>query len=66
MDTQITIQHGNHYNALIEQIAGLLQQGRQRAAYAVNTVLVQTYWQIGKYIVEFEQGGSEKSEYGSN
>jgi predicted nuclease of restriction endonuclease-like (RecB) superfamily len=65
MDTQITIQNGNHYNALIGQIAGLLQQGRQRAAYAVNTVLVQTYWQIGKYIVEFEQGGSEKSEYGS-
>ena len=55
----------NQYDHLIEQIGGLLQQGRTRAAYAVNSILVQTYWQIGKYIVEFEQGGEEKSEYGS-
>jgi hypothetical protein len=27
--------------------------------------LVQTYWQIGRHIVEFEQGGKEKAEYGS-
>ena len=53
------------YNNLIEQIGDLLLQGRKQAAYAVNTVLVKTYWQIGKYIVEFEQGGLEKSEYGS-
>ncbi|MDR2563209.1 MAG: PDDEXK nuclease domain-containing protein [Prevotellaceae bacterium] len=65
MDTQIISQNGNHYNALVGQIGDLLQQGRQRAAYVVNNILVQTYWQIGKYIVEFEQGGSEKSEYGS-
>jgi hypothetical protein len=43
----------------------LLQQGSKQAAYAVNNILVQTYWQIGKYIVEYEQGGSKKSEYGS-
>jgi predicted nuclease of restriction endonuclease-like (RecB) superfamily len=55
----------DQYTNLIEQIGDLLQQGRTRAAYAVNTILVQTYWQIGKYIVEFEQGGLEKSEYGS-
>lgn len=46
MDTQITIQNGNHYNALIGQIAGLLQQGRQRAAYAVNTVLLSKAYTI--------------------
>ena len=28
--------------------------------------MVQTYWQIGRHIVEFEQGGDAKSEYGSN
>jgi predicted nuclease of restriction endonuclease-like (RecB) superfamily len=32
----------------------------------VNTVLVQTYWLIGRYIVEFEQEGKEKADYGSN
>jgi len=53
------------YDNLIEQIGVLLQQGRTHAAYAVNNILVKTYWQIGKYIVEFEQGGLEKPEYGS-
>ena len=54
----------DQYDNLIEQIGDLLRQGRTRAAYAVNNILVQTYWQIGKYIVEFEQGGSLKAEYG--
>lgn len=53
------------YNQLIEQIGTLLQSGRQQAAQAVNTILVQTYWQIGQYIVEFEQKGNERAEYGS-
>ena len=34
-------------------------------ALEVNSILVQTYWEIGRYIVEFEQGGNEKAEYGS-
>ena len=63
MNNQIPI--SPNYNNLISQIGDLLQQGRRQAAYAVNNILVQTYWQIGKYIVEFEQGGLEKSEYGS-
>jgi len=61
MDTPVKREQ---YDSLIEQIGGLLQQGRAKAAYAVNNILVQTYWQIGKYIVEFEQGGSLKAEYG--
>jgi len=59
------VQQSSLYSSLVEQIGSLLQEGRKQAAYAVNNILVQTYWQIGKYIVEFEQGGSEKSEYGS-
>ncbi|GHT58057.1 hypothetical protein AGMMS50239_01790 [Bacteroidia bacterium] len=56
---------GTQYNYLIEQIGDLLLQGRKQAVYAVNNLLVQTYWQVGKYIVEYEQRGMEKSEYGS-
>ena len=59
------LQNGNQYTGLIEQIGSLLQQGRRQAVYAVNNMLVLTYWQIGKYIVEYEQGGAAKSEYGS-
>lgn len=53
------------YSELIDKIGGLLQQGRQQAAQSVNTILVQTYWYIGQHIVEFEQKGNEKAEYGS-
>jgi predicted nuclease of restriction endonuclease-like (RecB) superfamily len=53
------------YSELIDKIGSLLQQGRQQAAQSVNTILVQTYWFIGQHIVEFEQKGSEKAEYGS-
>jgi predicted nuclease of restriction endonuclease-like (RecB) superfamily len=59
------IQQDSKYSSLVEQIGGLLHEGRKSATYAVNNILVQTYWQIGKHIVEFEQKGLEKSEYGS-
>ena len=53
------------YQSLKKEIGELLAKGREQAGRAVNTILVQTYWHIGKHIVEFEQGGDEKSEYGS-
>lgn len=53
------------YDQLVVQIGVLLQNGRQQAAQTVNTILVQTYWHIGQYIVEFEQKGNERAEYGS-
>lgn len=33
------------------------EEGRHRAIQAVDSQLVQTYWEIGYYIVELEQGG---------
>ena len=53
------------YQRLIDLISNCLTQGRVQAAKQVNTVLIQTYWQIGRYIVEFEQAGQERAEYGS-
>ncbi len=53
------------YNDLINRIGDLLHKGREQASQSVNTILVQTYWLIGRHIVEFEQGGKEKAEYGS-
>ncbi len=55
----------NKYTHLIKEIGNLLQTGRTQAAQSVNTVLVHTYWLIGRHIVEFEQDGKEKAEYGS-
>lgn len=46
------------------QIGLALSEGRKSAAKTVNSILVQTYWTIGKYIVEFEQDGKEHAKYG--
>lgn len=56
----------DEYQSLKKEIGELLAKGRERAASAINTILVQTYWQIGRHIVEFEQSGKEKAEYGSD
>lgn len=59
------LQNQDNYDLLIGNIGNLLQQGRRQAATTVNTILVQTYWSIGQYIVEYEQNGHEKADYGS-
>jgi predicted nuclease of restriction endonuclease-like (RecB) superfamily len=52
------------YQNLVKQISETYLQGQKRAAAAVNTNMVETYWLIGQYIVEFEQGGKIKAQYG--
>jgi predicted nuclease of restriction endonuclease-like (RecB) superfamily len=52
------------YSDLLSQIAEIYKLGQHNATIAVNTTLVETYWHIGKYIVEFEQKGKQKAEYG--
>jgi len=52
------------YLDLLEQISEIYTQGRTRAVQAVNTHITETYWQVGKNIVEFEQEGKSKAEYG--
>ena len=49
---------------LVERIGHLLTSARQNVATAVNTAMVYTYFEIGRYIVEDEQGGKERAEYG--
>lgn len=49
---------------LLSALRELIQQGRQRALRAVDVVQVQTCWQIGRHIVEFEQGGEVRAAYG--
>ena len=58
------IQPKNNYSNLVQHISHVYEQGRQKAISAVNSNLIITYWKIGQYIVEFEQGGIAKAEYG--
>lgn len=54
------------YGQLIDNIGSLLQTARTQVATTINNILVKTYWKIGRYIVEYEQNGNERAEYGSN
>jgi predicted nuclease of restriction endonuclease-like (RecB) superfamily len=54
------------YTNLVALIASRYEKGRASIAAYVNTEIVNTYWQIGQYIVEFEQGGSSKAIYGKS
>lgn len=50
--------------ALLITLGDLIRQARQRALRAVDTVQVQTCWELGRHIVEFEQGGATRAAYG--
>ncbi len=53
------------YSSLLQAITDTYVSGKTKALRAVNTTLIDTYWQIGQHIVEFEQGGNVKAEYGA-
>lgn len=53
------------YVQLLDNIGSTIEQARQNAIRAVNTELVRANWEIGRHIVEYEQQGQERAEYGS-
>ena len=54
------------YEHLLQQVGDTLQKGRARLAAVVKSTTVQTYWEIGQHIVEYEQAGNAKAEYGAD
>ena len=50
---------------LLEDVRAILQNARQKTLAAVNTLMVEAYWQIGQRIVQEEQGGNARADYGS-
>lgn len=62
MSTELTNDSG--YQNLLGPISEVYTTGQLRAHQAVNSHLTETYWQIGRDIVEFEQGGKARAEYG--
>jgi len=61
MDKKIT---KSNYNNLIARIAEILNQARTKVVREINKVQVLAYWEIGREIVEFEQKGKVRAEYG--
>lgn len=54
----------SEYQQLIGQISTTYNEGRNRAIQAVDNQLIETYWEIGQYIVLFELSGSQRAVYG--
>ncbi|MGL5963139.1 MAG: DUF1016 N-terminal domain-containing protein, partial [Fusobacteriaceae bacterium] len=49
---------------LYTRVKNILENGRAKAFKVVNTVMIESYWNIGKEIVEEEQKGENRAEYG--
>lgn len=52
------------YDAVLSGVVELLDAARRTSARAVNSIMTATYWEVGRRIVEFEQGGKKRAEYG--
>jgi predicted nuclease of restriction endonuclease-like (RecB) superfamily len=55
---------GADYGGLVARISSLLEQGRRATVRTTNAILTATYWEVGRQIVEYEQGGKAQAEYG--
>jgi len=52
------------YTGFVGELGRLLDASRRTSARAVNSVMTATYWELGRRIVKFEQGGKKRAEYG--
>lgn len=53
-----------HEDALYERVAQIIEASRTHVSRTVNTAMVYAHWLIGREIVEVEQAGKERADYG--
>ena len=59
-----TKKHKLSYKSVLADVVDLLNRARTTSARTVNSVMTSTYWEIGRRIVEYEQGGRRRAGYG--
>ena len=64
MEQNISFDNNNNEEQLFKQRKQMLDTARRHIANTVNSTTVEAYWQVGKYIVEYEQQGKSRAEYG--
>lgn len=52
------------YQSLVGGVVSVIEDARRTAARSVNAAMTAAYWLIGRHILEFEQGGRDRGEYG--
>ena len=50
---------------LFQDVCSIIEQGRQQAYANVGQIVIYTYWNVGRRIVEEEQGGQKRASYGT-
>ena len=58
-------EHNAPYQAVFGAVSKIIDAARDSAARSVNAAMTAAYWLIGCRIVEFEQSGEERAEYGA-
>ena len=53
------------YQAVYGDVSKIIDAARESAARSVNAAMTAAYWLIGRRIIEFEQSGDERAEYGA-
>lgn len=64
MSTKVLETNEKVVNSLFKEIEGIITTNKTKVAYQINNTLVETYFNIGKVIIENEQNGNIRAEYG--
>jgi hypothetical protein len=51
---------------LADKIVAVIEMGKQQLAISINQTIKSTYWNVGRHIVEFEQQGNARANYGTS
>ncbi|HEX5241715.1 MAG TPA: hypothetical protein VFW23_00530 [Tepidisphaeraceae bacterium] len=57
----VVVRRQDQYAAILAEVVELLESARRASARAVNAVMTAAYWQVGRRIVESEQGGASRA-----
>ena len=63
-EERVALKEQSSIDTTYQSIRAILEKARSTAYRAVNFAMVQAYWEVGRVIVEEEQKGAERAEYG--
>ena len=64
MTAKKAVSFDSAYSEFVTEVVGILEQARRNSARSVNAILTATYWEVGRRIVEHEQRGKKRAQYG--
>jgi hypothetical protein len=56
----------DQFQHLFDRISSIIEEAKYKIAYSIDNTMVQSYWRIGKEIIEEEQKGQLRAEYGKS